>query len=61
VEVFKRESGEKEVMKLEDVLVNLARIIFKTQNNLLKKNKEFRESNTYYVDNYEDFAEKIEK
>jgi prolyl-tRNA synthetase len=61
VELFKRESGEKEIMKVEDVLINLDKIIFKTQNNLLKKNKEFRENNTYYVDTYEEFKEKIEK
>ena len=29
--------------------------------NLLKKNKKFREKNTYYVDSYQDFAEKIKK
>ncbi len=61
VELFKRESGEKESMKIEDVLVNLDKIIFKTQNNLLRKNKAFREDNTYYVDTYEEFKEKIEK
>jgi hypothetical protein len=48
-------------MKIEDVLVDLSRIIFKSQNNLLRKNKEFRENNTYYVDTYEEFKEKIEK
>jgi prolyl-tRNA synthetase len=48
-------------MKIEDVLVDLSRIIFKSQNNLLKKNREFRENNTYYVDTYEEFKEKIEK
>lgn len=61
VEVFKRESGEKVTMKLEDILIDLSKIIFKTQNNLLRKNKEFRENNTYYVDTYEEFSEKIEK
>ena len=61
VEVFKRESGEKEIMKIEDILVNISKLLFKTQNNLLRKNKEFREKNTYYVDTYKEFKEKIEK
>ncbi|HKL43910.1 MAG TPA: proline--tRNA ligase [Candidatus Absconditabacterales bacterium] len=61
VEVFKRESGEKEIMKIEDILVNISKLLFKTQNNLFRKNKEFREKNTYYVDTYKEFKEKIEK
>ncbi len=61
VEVFKRESGEKETMKIEDILVNISKLLFKSQNNLLKKNKKFREENTFYVDTYEEFKEKIEK
>jgi len=48
-------------MKIEDILVNISKLLFKTQNNLFRKNKEFREKNTYYVDTYKEFKEKIEK
>jgi len=48
-------------MKIEDILINISKLLFKSQNNLLKKNKKFREENTFYVDTYEEFKEKIEK
>ena len=61
VEVFKRESGEKENIKIEDVDLHIDQYLYKAQNNLLKKNKEFRESHTFIVDTYEDFKEKIQQ
>lgn len=61
VEVFKRESGEKESVKLEEVDLDIDKYLYKEQNNLLKKNREFRTANTFVVDNYEDFKEKVEK
>lgn len=61
VEIFKRESGEKENVKIEDVDLHIDQYLYKAQNNLLKKNKEFRETHTFVVDTYEDFKEKIEQ
>ena len=61
VEVFKRESGEKESIKIEDVDLHIDQYLYKTQNNLFKKNKEFRETHTFVVDTYENFKEKIEQ
>jgi hypothetical protein len=48
-------------MKVQEVLEILEKQLLDSQKNLLQKNKEFREKNTYYVDSYQDFAEKIEK
>jgi len=61
VEVFKRESGEKSSVKIEDVDLHIDQYLYKAQNNLLKKNTAFREEHTYTVDTYEEFKEKIEQ
>ena len=61
VEIFKRESGEKESVKIEDVDLHIDQYLYKAQNNLLKKNTAFREEHTYTVDTYEDFKEKIQQ
>ena len=61
LEIFNRETWEKNSMKLQKVLEILEKQLLDSQKNLLQKNKEFREKNTYYVDSYQDFAEKIEK
>ena len=61
VEVFKRESGEKESIKIEDVDLHIDQYLYKAQNNLLKKNTAFREEHTYTVDTYEEFKEKIQQ
>jgi len=61
VEVFKRESGEKISLPLEEVIVHIDQYLYKAQNNLLKKNIAFREEHTYTVDTYEEFKEKIQK
>ncbi len=61
VEVFKRESGEKALVKIEDVDLHIDQYLYKAQNNLFKKNKEFREKHTFTVDTYDEFKEKIEQ
>ncbi len=61
VEVFKRESGEKENVKIEDVDLHIDQYLYKAQNNLLRKNTEFRETHTLTVNTYEEFKEKIEQ
>ena len=61
VEIFKRESGEKSSVKIEDVDLHIDQYLYKAQNNLLKKNTAFREEHTYTVDTYEEFKEKIEQ
>lgn len=61
VEVYKRESGEKTSVKIEDVDLHIDQYLYKEQNNLLKKNKTFRQENTFVVNTYDEFKEKIEK
>lgn len=48
-------------MKLEEVDLHIDQYLYKAQNNLFKKNKEFRETHTFVVDDYKEFKEKIEQ
>jgi hypothetical protein len=48
-------------MKLEDLVENLENILLKQQKDLYEKNKAFIEANTYYVNSYDEFKDKIEK
>jgi prolyl-tRNA synthetase len=48
-------------VKIEEVDLNIDKYLYKEQNNLFKKNKAFREENTFIVDTYEDFKEKVAK
>ncbi len=61
VEVFKRESGEKANVKIEDVDLHIDQYLYKAQNNLLRKNTAFRETHTFTVDTYDEFKEKIQQ
>jgi len=61
VEVFKRESGEKANIKIEDVDLHIDQYLYKAQNNLLRKNAAFRETHTFTVDTYDEFKEKIQQ
>lgn len=61
VEVFKRESSEKASLPLEEVVIHIDQYLYKAQNNLLRKNTEYRETHTFVVDTYEEFKEKIQQ
>lgn len=61
IELYRRDTGEKMMMDMEELLIRLPKLLYKIQNDLLSKNLKFRQDNTYYVDSYEDFKEKIEK
>lgn len=61
VEIFKRESGEKVSVNIWDVDAHIDQYLYKIQNNLLRKNQEFRETHTFTVDTYDEFKEKIQQ
>ena len=61
IEVFNRITGEKTMMDMDELVENLENIFLQQQKDLYEKNKAFREANTYYVDTYDEFKEKIEK
>ena len=49
------------MMDRDELVENLENIFLQQQKDLYEKNKAFREANTYYVDSYDEFKEKIEK
>lgn len=61
IEIYSRATGEKTQMTVEEIAANFEKMLYSIQNLLLEKNKSFREANTYYVNTYEEFKEKIEK
>ncbi len=48
-------------MTVEEFSQNMEKMLLDIQSLLLQKNKSFREEHTYYVDNYDEFKEKIEQ
>ena len=48
-------------MTIEEFSSKIETMLLDIQKLLLQKNKSFREANTYYVDSYDEFKEKIEK
>ena len=61
IEVFTRATWEKGQMTIEELSENMEKMLLDIQSLLLQKNKLFREEHTYYVDNYDEFKEKIEQ
>lgn len=48
-------------MTVEEFSEDMEKMLHDIQALLLQKNRLFREANTYYVDSYDEFKEKIEK
>lgn len=48
-------------MTIDEFSENMDKMLHDVQSLLLQKNRSFREANTYYVDSYDEFKEKIEK
>ena len=48
-------------MSVEEFVASFENMLYGIQSLLLEKNKSFRETNTYYVDTYDEFKDKIEK
>jgi prolyl-tRNA synthetase len=61
VEIFKRASWEKVAVSLEQAVIEIPKYLYKAQNHLLERNKEMRENNTFVVDSYDEFKEKVEQ
>ena len=61
VEVARRDTLEKETLKVENIDVKVENLLHKIQKNLFDKANDFREENTFRADSYEEFKELIEK
>tara|TARA_B100001113_G_scaffold350199_1_gene346926 strand:+ start:1556 stop:3022 length:1467 start_codon:yes stop_codon:yes gene_type:complete len=61
IEVARRDTLEKEILKVENIDVKVDNLLHKIQKNLFDKAIDFREENTFKADSYEEFKLLIEK
>lgn len=61
IEVARRDTLEKETLKVENIDVQVEDLLNKIQKNLFDKANNFREENTFNADSYEEFKELIER
>jgi prolyl-tRNA synthetase len=60
VELYRRDTGEKKMVAVQDVAKDAEKMLYTIQKDLLAKNKQFRESNTVFVDTYEEFKQALD-
>ena len=61
VEVARRDTLEKETLQMADIAEKIDHLLEKIQDNIYQKASTFRDNNTFYVDSWEDFREKIKQ
>ena len=61
IEVARRDTLEKETLKVENIDLQVEGLLNKIQKNLFDKANNFREENTFNADSYEEFKELIER
>lgn len=60
VELARRDTKEKTSMALDGAVEHIAALLDEIQNHLLERSKKHREANTFIVDTYEEFKQKID-
>jgi prolyl-tRNA synthetase len=60
VEIARRDTKEKSSVALEGVVEHIAALLDEIQANLLARSKKHREANTFSVDSYEEFKQRID-
>ena len=61
VEVARRDTLEKETLKMEDIATKIENLLEKIQENIYQKALIFREDNTFSADTWEEFKDRIDK
>ncbi|HDO27321.1 MAG TPA: proline--tRNA ligase [Bacteroidetes bacterium] len=61
VEVARRDTLEKEVLKMENIDEKIEHLLERIQDNIFQKAFSFRDENTFSVDTWDEFKDKIEK
>ena len=61
IEVARRDTLEKETLKVENIDVKVENLLHDIQKNLFDRANDFREENTFKADSYQEFKELIEK
>ena len=60
IEVYRRDTGEKTLVPIEDCVKKVLGTLYSIQANLLANNKKMREDNTVYVDTYQEFKQALD-
>ena len=61
VEVARRDTLEKEVLAIKDIAVKIGNLLEIIQNNIFEKALAFRDANTFNVDSWDEFKNRIEQ
>ena len=61
VELFRRDTMEKEMIKIEDLYDKITSLLNEIQLNMYKKHEKFTIEHTYTADTYDELKEKVEK
>ena len=61
VEVARRDTLEKETLSMSDLTTKIEHLLDNIQDNIYQKALSFRDANTFYVDTWDEFKERIEK
>jgi len=61
VEVARRDTLEKEIYQMTDIVTKVVHLLDQIQDNLFQKALSFRDNNTFRVDTWDEFKEQIEK
>lgn len=61
VEIMRRDTLEKETVQFDGIEKEIERLLVDIQDNIYRKARDFRDSMTFEVDNYDDFKDRIEK
>lgn len=60
IELYRRDTGTKELIKIEECADKVMETLYDIQDNLFEKNKAMRKANTVYVDTYEAFQQALD-
>lgn len=61
VEIYRRDTSIKEVTKIDNIGIKITKLLKNIQNNLYNKALSFREKNTFFASNYNEFKKMIKE
>lgn len=60
IELYRRDTGEKQLIKIEECSDKVVEVLYDIQKNLFARNKKMREDNTVTVDTYDEFKQALD-
>jgi len=61
VEIYRRDTQEKMMIEINDVVKKVEELLYEIQKNIYDRHEKFTKENTFVVNDYNEFKEKIEK